>query len=156
MGMFSSSPVTEKAGRLSPTADSSLTMVTPNTVIRPLNCLVSFCCLTSREARRPVRDGDEWDEKAYQGRGRVGKGGQKSETSRQSPTRKTKAAVDRRQNNRMLRQCPSGIALRPQHHAVAVPTAMQNRVTQSAVGKQLKQKKPNSLSLSSPAPPPCS
>ena len=75
MGMFSSSPVTEKAGRLSPPADSSLTMVTPNTVIRPLNWLVSFCCLTSREARRPVRDGDEWDEKAYQGRGRVGREG---------------------------------------------------------------------------------
>ena len=46
-------------------------------------------------------------EKAYQGRGREGKGGQKSETSKQAPTRKTKAAVDRRQNNRMLRQCPS-------------------------------------------------
>ena len=66
-------------------------------------------------------------EKAYQGRGRVGKAGQKSETSKQAPTRKTKAAVDRRQNNRMLRQCPSGIAQRPPHHAIAVPTAMQNR-----------------------------
>ena len=29
----------------------------------------------------------------------MGKGGQKSETSKQAPTRKTKAAVDRRQNN---------------------------------------------------------
>ena len=38
-------------------------------------------------------------EKAYQGRGRVGKGGRKCETSKQAPTRKTKAAVDRRQNN---------------------------------------------------------
>ena len=45
MGMFSSSPVTEKAGRLSLPADSSLTMVTPNTVIRPLNWLVSFFLL---------------------------------------------------------------------------------------------------------------
>ena len=82
---------------------------------------VCFCCLTSNGARRPVRDGDD------------GKGGQKSETSRQAPTRKTKAAVDRRQNNRMLRQChsPSGIAQRPQHHAIAVPTAMQNRVTKT-------------------------
>ena len=84
------------------------------------------------------------DEKAYEGRGRVGKGGQKSETSRQAPTRKTKAAVDRRQNNRMLRQCLSGIAQRPQHHAIAAPTAMQNshkdNVRSSAVGKQLKQK----------------
>ena len=70
-------------------------------------------------------------EKAYYGRGRVGKGGQKSETSKQVPTRKTKAAVDPRQNNKMLRQCPSGIAQRPLHHAIAVPTAMQNRVTMS-------------------------
>ena len=78
-----------------------------------------------------------------------GKGGQKNETSKQAPTRKTKAAVDRRQNNRMLRQCPSGIAQQPQHHAVAVPPAMQNShndyVSSSTVGKQLKQKS-NSLS----------
>ena len=101
---------------------------------------MSFCCLTSTEARRLIRDGDEWE-----------KGGQKSETSKQAPTRKTKAAVDRRQNNKTLRQCPSDIAQRPQHHAVAVPTAMQNsdkdNVRSSAVGKQLKQKKSNSLSL---------
>ena len=70
-------------------------------------------------------------EKAYWGRGRVGKGGQKSETSKQAPTRKTEAAVDRRQNNGMLRQCPSGIAQRSSHHAIAVPTAMQNRVTKT-------------------------
>ena len=81
---------------------------------------VSFCCLTSTEARGPIRDGDEWGER-----------GQKSETSKQAPTSKTKAAVDRRQNNRMLRRCPSGIAQRPPHHAIAVPTAMQNRVTKT-------------------------
>ena len=80
----------------------------------------------------------------------MGKVGQKSETSKQAPTRKTKAAVDRRQNNKMLRQCPSGIAQRPPHHAIAVQTVMQNRVTKTmslaaaAVGKQLKQKKSNS------------
>ena len=79
----------------------------------------------------------------------MGKGEKKSETSKQTPTRKTKAAVDRRQNNKMLRQCPSGIAQRPPHHAVAVPTVMQNshkdNVRSSAVGKQLEQKKSNSL-----------
>ena len=74
---------------------------------------VRFCCLTSTGARRPIRDGDEWE-----------RGGQKSETAKQAPTRKTKAAVDRRQNNRMLRQCPSGIAQRPPHHAIALPTAI--------------------------------
>ena len=80
-------------------------------------------------------------------------GGQKSETSKQAPTRMTKAAVDRRQNNRMLiRQCPTGIA----HHVIAVPTAMRqnshkDNVRSSAVGKQLQQKKSNSIpSLASP------
>ena len=86
----------------------------------------------------------------------MGKGGQKSETSKQAPIRKTKAAVDHHQNNQMLRLCLSGIALQQQHHAIAVPTAMQNshkdNVHSSAIGKQLKQKKSNSLS----APPPCS
>ena len=54
-------------------------------------------------------------EKAYLGRGRVGKGGQKSETSKQAPTRKTKAAVDRRQNNRMLIKGSVRPALRSEH-----------------------------------------
>ena len=68
---------------------------------------------------------------AYSGRGRVEKGGKKSETLKQAPTRKTKPAVDRRQNHKMLRECPSGITQRPPHHAIAVPTAMQNRVTKT-------------------------
>ena len=57
--------------------------------------------------------------------------GKKREASRQAPTRKTKAAVDRRQNNRMFRQCPSGIAQQLPYHAISVPTAMQNRVTKT-------------------------
>ena len=97
---------------------------------------MSFCCLTSTEARRPIRTGTSE------------KRGQKSKTSKQAPTRKTKTAVDRRQNNRMLRQCPSGIVQRPPHHAIAVPTARQNshkdNARSSTAGKQLKQKKSNS------------
>ena len=58
--------------------------------------------------------------------------------------------MDRRQNNNNKKQCPSGIAQRPPHHAIAVSIAMQNshkdNVHSSAVGKQLKQKKSNSLS----------
>ena len=70
----------------------------------------------------------------------MGKGGQKSETSKQAPTRKTKAAVDRRQNNRiLLRQCPPGITQQLPHHAIAVSTVMQNshkgNVRSSAAGK---------------------
>ena len=77
----------------------------------------------------------------------MGKGRKKSETSKQAPTRKTKDAMDRRQNKKKLWQCPSGIAQRPPHHAVAVPTAMnshKDNFRSSAVGKQLKQKKSNS------------
>ena len=66
------------------------------------------------------------------GGGGVG-GEKKSEDSRQAPTRKTKAAVDRRQNNKcLLRQCPPGIAQRPQHHAIAVPTAAEQSQRQCA------------------------
>ena len=69
------------------------------------------------------------------------------EDSRQTPTRKTKDAVDRRQNNKMLRQCPLGFVQQLQYHAIAVPTAMQNshkdNVRSSAAGKHLKQKKSN-------------
>ena len=60
----------------------------------------------------------------------MGKGGKKSEDSRETPTRKTKAAVDRRHNNKMLRQC-LGIAQQLPYHAIAVPTDMRNRVTMS-------------------------
>ena len=65
------------------------------------------------------------------GTGTSGKGRQKSDTSKQAPTRKTEAAVDRHPKNRILGQCPSGIAQRPPHHAIAVPNAMQNRVTKT-------------------------
>jgi len=97
--------------------------------------------LTSTEARRPIRGGDEWENGDRRS----------SETSKQAPTRKTEDAVDCRQNNRILRQCLSGTGQRPPHHAIAVPTAMQNshkdNVRSSAGGKQLKQQKSNSLSL---------
>ena len=76
-------------------------------------------------------------EKAYtEGTGTSGEGGQKSETSKQAPTQKTKATVDCRQNN-------SDHSTK----AIAVPSAMQNShdyVHSSAIGKQLKQKS-NSL-----------
>ena len=52
--------------------------------------------------------------------------------------------MDHRQNNRMLWQCVSGIAQRPLHHAVAVPTDMQNRATMSIaqpLGRKKKEKR---------------
>ena len=63
------------------------------------------------------------------GGGGGGRRKRKSEDSRQAPTRKTKDAMDRRQNDRMLRQCPPGIAQQLPYHAIAVPTAMRNAVT---------------------------
>ena len=75
----------------------------------------------------------------------MGKGGQKSETSKQAPTRKTKAAVDRRQNNKM---CPPGVTQQLLYQTIAVPTDILNshkdNVRSSAVGKQLKRKKSDS------------
>ena len=60
------------------------------------------------------------------GTGTGGGGGEegKNEDSRQASTRKIKDAVDRRQNNRMLRQCR--LAQQLQYHAIAAPTAMQD------------------------------
>ena len=66
-----------------------------------------LCCLTSTEARRPIRDGDGWEK----GDGRV-------------------KPRHRRPSGRP-RLPSSGIAQRPPHHAIAVPTAMQNRVTKT-------------------------
>ena len=87
----------------------------------------------STEASRPIRDGDDWE---------------KGDRRVKPRNRRPRLHVDRRQNNKMLRQCPSGIVQRPPHHAIAVPPAMQNSykdsVRSSAVGKQLKQKKSNS------------
>ena len=93
---------------------------------------VSFCCLTSTEARRPIRDGDEWE-----------KGDRRVTAARTTE----------------LRQCLSGIAQRPPHHAIAVPNAVQNRVTKTMsvappLGNNGSKKMSNSLS--SPASPPCS
>ena len=61
-----------------------------------------------------------------------GGGGKKSEDPRQAPTRKTNDAVDRRPNNKMLRQCPSGTAQQLPYHAIAVPTAMRNTLSHQA------------------------
>ena len=65
-----------------------------------------MCCLTSTEVNRPIRDGDE----------------------REKGDRRVKPR-NRRQPGRPGLPCPSGITQRPPHHAIAVPTATQNRAT---------------------------
>ena len=63
--------------------------------------------------------------------GTSAKGEKKSETLRQTPSCKTKAAMDRHQNNKMLQQCLPSIAQQLPYHAIAVSTAMLNRVTKT-------------------------
>ena len=63
--------------------------------------------------------------------GRVKTGVQSSLPPRQAPTRKTKDAVDCRQNNRLLRQCSLGIAQQLVYYAIAVLTDVRNRVTKT-------------------------
>ena len=76
-------------------------------------------------------------------------GGGGGENLRQAPARKTKDAVDRRQNSRMLRQCPLATAQQLVHCAVAVPTAVpeqshKDNFRSSAAGKQLLMQKKSS------------
>ena len=79
----------------------------------------------------------------------MGKGEKKSETSKQAQTRTTKAAVDRRQNNKNIkavsvRYCAATTA---PHNCCRNCYAEQNHkdnVGSSTVGKQLKQKKSSS------------
>ena len=87
-----------------------------------LGVRISSCYITNDTCSLRM-DGDEWEKGD-----RIVKPRNRCQPGRQ-PGR-PRAAVDRRQNN-MLRQCPSGIAQRLPHHAIAVPTAMQNTVTKT-------------------------
>ena len=83
-----------------------------------------ICCLTSTEASRPIRDGDE------RGKGdRRVKTKTKQKTGANPEEQGCRGPPPEQQN--VNRQCPSGIAQRPPHHAIAVPTATQNRVTKT-------------------------
>ena len=78
-------------------------------------CL-SFCCLTSTEARRPTGDGDEWEK----GDRRVRPRNRRQPGRPRLPWTAARIAVS-------VRHCVVTIP----HHAVAVPTAMQNKVTKT-------------------------
>ena len=89
-----------------------------------------LCCLMSTEASRPIRDGDEWEK----GERRV-----KARNRRQLERPRLPCTAARTANYPAL--CSD-----PLHHTVAVPTAMQNKdiIRNSAIRKQLKQKRSNS------------
>ena len=71
----------------------------------PSLCCMLSCCLTSTEARWPIRDGD-----------RVGRGRESERLDRGNRPKKTGETVDRRQNNGSIkavppRHCPATCAL---------------------------------------------
>ena len=86
--------------------------------------MVSFCCLTSTEARRPIRDGDEWEK----GDRRV------KPRSRRQPGRQDVKAVS-------VRHCAATTTPRNCCPNCYAAQSHKDNVRSSAVGKQLKQKK---------------
>ena len=85
-----------------------LTSLTPYRQAKPVHKLSPLfsCCLTSTEARWPIRDGD-----------RVGRGRESERLDRGNRPKKTGETVDRRQNNGSVkavspRHCPATCALR--------------------------------------------
>ena len=110
------------------------------------------CCLTSTEARWPIRDGD-----------RVGRRRESDWLDRGNRPKKTGETVDRRQNNgsEVLRRCPLAIAQRLVHCAIALSTAVLDRVTKTMsvaplLTNNLDNSKQKTSNLLSPAPPPYS
>ena len=109
-----------------------------------------LCCLTSTEAGWPIRDGD-----------RVGKRtrviGSTAETARKRPERPWTAA----RTMEVLRRCPLAIAQRLVHCAIALSTAVLDRVTKTMsvaplLTNNLDNSKQKMSNLLSPAPPPYS
>ena len=114
-----------------------------------VTCLL-HCCLTSTEARWPIRDAD-----------RVGRGRQSEgltvETTQKRPERPWTAA----RTIKVLRWCPLAIAQQLVHCAIAVSTAVLDRVTKTMsiaplLTNNLDNSKQKTSNLLSPAPPPYS
>ena len=108
------------------------------------------CCFTSTEARWPIRDGDRV------GRGRESEGSI-AETVRKRPERPWTAA----RTMEVLRRCPLAIAQRLVHCAIAVSTAVLDRVTKTMsvaplLTNNLDNLKQKTSNLLSPATPPYS
>ena len=107
-------------------------------------------CFTSTEARWPIMDGDRV------GRGRQSEGST-AETVRKRPERPWTAA----RTTEVLRRCPLAIAQRLVHCAIAVSTAVLDRVTKTMsiavlLTNNFDNSKQKMSNLLSPAPPPYS
>ena len=123
--------------------------LTSTIFFRLLTGLLS-CCFTSTEARWPIRDGDRV------GRGRESEGST-AETARKRPERPWTAA----RTMEVLTRCPLTIAQRLVHCAIAVSTAVLDRVTKTMsvaplLTNNLDNSKQKTSNLLSPAPPPYS
>ena len=104
-----------------------------------------YCCLTSTEARWPIRDGERV------GRGRQSEGST-AETARKRPERPWTAA----RIMEVLRRCPLAIAQRLVHCAIAVSTAVfgqshKDNVRCTAVDEQLGQLEAKEVQLAQPS-----
>ena len=108
------------------------------------------CCFPSTEARWPIRDGDRV------GRGRESEGST-AEAVRKRPERPWTAA----RTMEVLRRCPLAIAQRLVHCAIALSTAVLDRVTKTMsvallLTNNLDNSKQKTSNLPIPAPPPYS
>ena len=120
-------------------------MATPclqKTVIHLLSC-----CLTSTEARWPIRDGD-----------RVGRGRESERLDRGNRPKKTGETVDRRQNNGSVkavspRHCPATCALRNCYFNCWGWTVTKTMSVAPLLTNNLDNSKQKTSDLLSPAPP---
>ena len=85
-----------------------------------MTLLLLYCCLTSTEAKWPMKDGDRV------GRGRQSEGST-AETVRKRPERPWTSA----RTMEVLRRCPLAIAQRLVHCAIALSAAVLDRVTKT-------------------------
>ena len=115
----------------------------------PPTTLISYC-LTSTEARWPIRDGD-----------RVGKGAGWLARPRKPPEKRPERPWTAARTMEVLRRCPLAIAQRLVHCAIALSTAVLDRVTKTMsvaplLTNNLDNSKQKTSNLLSPAPPPYS
>ena len=103
--------------------------------------MVSFCCLTSTEARRPIRDGDEWEAGIEESNLGTDANPEDQGCRGPPPEQQDVKAVS-------VRHCAVTTAPRNCCPDCYAEQSHKDNVRSSAVGKQLKQQKSNSLSLS--------
>ena len=108
------------------------------------------CCFTSTEARWPIRDGD-----------RVGRGRQSEGSTAETVRKRLERPWTAARTMEVLRWCPLAIAQRLVHCAIAVSTAVLDRVTKTMcivllLTNNLDNSKQKRSNLLSPAPPPYS